>query len=637
MQVAHIDDITTSKAYRARDPILVAGVELGGYRTVLSVPMLKDQELVGLIVIYRQEVRAFSDKQIELVKNFAAQAVIAIENTRLLNELRESLQQQTATADVLQVISSSPGDLEPVFEAMLANATRICEAKFGMLYLWEGEGQYRGGMNDLPSGWDKLRLSDVAVRTSNVDPSRSPEELFELYSVPSFSIGAPDRLRGEEIKSSKQAVEPDDVLLCKIVPHINRVWTVAARSKQRQIASGEWIVYRTRHSDPHYLRYCLSEAYFREQFMATVAGVGGSLMRARPSEVSKIEIPLAPLPEQRRIVAKIDSLSAKSKRCRDQLDHIPRLAEKYKQAILAAGFRGELTRDWRARHRAETWSQHQLRELEERRERYLAERRGSRLKPFVGRLGDRSTLPEGWFPAVLADVGSLQVGYAYKSKWYSKEGVKLLRGANIAPGSLTWEDEARLPFKLAADFSEYALREGDIVIAMDRPIISTGLKVARIRQADAGSLLVQRVARYAASQFADGNFVWHFINSQLFIDHAVSHSTGTDLPHISSNDILTAPLPLPVLTEQREIVRRMETGLAWIDRLAAEATSARKLIDHLDQAILAKAFRGELVPQDPTDEPASVLLDRIRAERAVAPVKVKRGPKRIQKRTVRHK
>src|SRR5262249_5605313 len=136
-QVAHITDITTIPSYVEGHPFVVAGVELAGYRTVLAVPMLKENELVGAITFCRQEVRPFTDKQIELVKNFAAQAVIAIENTRLLNELRESLEQQTATSEVLQVISSRPGDLEPVFQAMLQNSVRICEAKLGQMFLCE--------------------------------------------------------------------------------------------------------------------------------------------------------------------------------------------------------------------------------------------------------------------------------------------------------------------------------------------------------------------------------------------------------------------------------------------------------------------------------------------------------------------
>src|SRR5262249_25394593 len=136
-RTVHIADVTTEPAYVEGEPIFVAAVNLGRFRTVLTLPMLKDNELIGVFAIYRQEVRPFTDKQIELVTNFAAQAVIAIENTRLLNELRESLQQQTATSEVLQVISSSPGQLEPVFEKMLANATRICEAKFGSLVLFE--------------------------------------------------------------------------------------------------------------------------------------------------------------------------------------------------------------------------------------------------------------------------------------------------------------------------------------------------------------------------------------------------------------------------------------------------------------------------------------------------------------------
>jgi GAF domain-containing protein len=129
---------------------------LADARTVVAVPMLKDNELVGAIVIYRQEVRPFTDKQIELVTNFAAQAVIAIENTRLLNELRESLQQQTATADVLKVISSSPGELDPVFNVMLASAVHICEARFGALWLYDGKSFHAGALHNAPSKFEEF-------------------------------------------------------------------------------------------------------------------------------------------------------------------------------------------------------------------------------------------------------------------------------------------------------------------------------------------------------------------------------------------------------------------------------------------------------------------------------------------------
>src|SRR5262249_31283731 len=146
-KAAHSADVRSDRAYIERDPNRVASVKLSGQRTAICVPMLKENELVGAFGIFRQEVRPFTDKQIELVTNFAAQAVIAIENTRLLNELRqrtddltESLEQQTATSEVLQVISGSAGELEPVFKAMLANAVRICEAKFGDLYLRDSDG-----------------------------------------------------------------------------------------------------------------------------------------------------------------------------------------------------------------------------------------------------------------------------------------------------------------------------------------------------------------------------------------------------------------------------------------------------------------------------------------------------------------
>jgi GAF domain-containing protein len=169
-QVVHIADLKALQSYHEHHPTVVDAVELAGFRTALGVPLMRDNELIGVINIMRQEVRPFSDKQIKLVENFAAQAVIAIENCRLLNELRqrtddltESLEQQTATSEVLQIISSSPGELEPVFNTMLQNAVQICDARFGNLALFDGRNVRVAAMHNAPPEFEKLRRKDPIV------------------------------------------------------------------------------------------------------------------------------------------------------------------------------------------------------------------------------------------------------------------------------------------------------------------------------------------------------------------------------------------------------------------------------------------------------------------------------------------
>jgi two-component system, NtrC family, sensor kinase len=199
---AHIHDARESNAYRMGNPNAVAGVDLGGARTALYVPMLKNDEIVGVINVYRQEVRPFAEKQIALLENFAAQAVIAIENARLLSELRQrtddltnSLEQQTATADVLKIISSSPGQLEPVFNAMLENAVRVCGAKFGMLNLFEGDGFRTVAMHAVPRAFAEKRNREPFFRVAPESPmdhivrTRQAAHIADITTVQGYIEG----------------------------------------------------------------------------------------------------------------------------------------------------------------------------------------------------------------------------------------------------------------------------------------------------------------------------------------------------------------------------------------------------------------------------------------------------------------
>jgi GAF domain-containing protein len=218
-QTVHIADIRAEPAY-IDAPQRSAVLDLAGARTMLSVPMLKEGELVGAIGIYRQEVRPFSDKQIELVQNFANQAVIAVENTRLLNELRqrtddlsEALEQQTATSEVLSVISATTGNLQPVFDKLLANATRLCGAKFGNLVLREGGVFHNAAMHNAPAAFvdfhkrnpilqpgphaplsrlvqDKqtIHVADLSVVVEKEPPTSTLRQLFDLAGARTFVI-----------------------------------------------------------------------------------------------------------------------------------------------------------------------------------------------------------------------------------------------------------------------------------------------------------------------------------------------------------------------------------------------------------------------------------------------------------------
>ena len=204
--VVHVADLAATKSYQQGVPVTVAGVELGGIRTYLAVPLREGGALAGVLSLYRKEVRPFNDRQIALVQGFAAQAEIAMKNARLLNETRESLEQQTATADVLRVISSSPGDLEPVFAAMLEKAARICDASFGNIYRWDGEAFHFVAAHNTPDALIRVRKDAPLQRPAATSPmgrliaSKSVVHTADLREEPSYAVDRqPDIVSGVEL------------------------------------------------------------------------------------------------------------------------------------------------------------------------------------------------------------------------------------------------------------------------------------------------------------------------------------------------------------------------------------------------------------------------------------------------------
>jgi type I restriction enzyme S subunit len=490
----------------------------------------------------------------------------------------------------------------------------------------------------LPQGWVWTTLGEIQLDLSNnIRPGSFPDTFFELYSVPSFDTKKPEILPGSEIGSDKQLVEVGTVLLCKINPRINRAWVVQNHTKFQKIASTEWLTFFPLKSIlPEYLCYYLRLNEIRNYLASNASGVGGSLMRINNNTIKTYPFPLPPYAEQERIVAairqhfkRLDDVVAALRRAQEQL-------KKARKATLKYAVEGRLTEAWRAQHPAEeTGAQLLKRILDERRARWEAEQlakmaeRGitprddswkkNYKEPVAPKTEELPALPEEWCWATIEQTSHSEpnsitdgpFGSNLKTEHYQSEGARVIRLQNIGDGEFK-DDKAFISFPHFESLQKHHIFSGDIVIAAlgDNPP-----RCCIIPDFVGPAIVKADCIRYKVSKYVSNVFVCFSLNSEPVRKRTSIMLHGVGRPRLNLSEIKSIVFPLPPLAEQQQIVMEVERRLAAIARAEERVASALKHAEQLRQSILKQAFAGKLVAQNPQDEPASVLLERIRVER----------------------
>ena len=481
-------------------------------------------------------------------------------------------------------------------------------------------------MSETPANWETITFGELnRFVSSSINPASTPDELFTLYSVPSYPQGMPERLIGRSIGSTKQLVTRDDVLVCKINPRINRIWRVFDSWEETQIASSEWIVMRSYECVAKYLQYYFKSPDFRELICADVTGVGGSLTRAQPKRVKTFPVPIPPVLEQKRIADKLDSLLARVDSCRERLDRVPAILNRFRQSVLAAATSGRLTEDWREANPTKRTAS-DLVEL------IAAARANTAFRhPKMDDEGiedpDRE-LPLNWTWCRVRDIADVRLG-----------GTPSRKIEDFWGGKIAWVSSGEVSNCRIASTNEYitdlGLREsnaklypkGTVLIAM----IGEGKTRGQSAILDIPATTNQNSAGLIFdTPYIEPEYVWLWALSEYERNRSIGR--GGNQPALNGAKVRALPVPLPPFDEQKEIARRVMDLFRMIELLESRCRTAHSCVYSLTPALLAKAFRGALVPQDPNDEPASVLLKRIREQRQTTPTT---KPKQTTKRTPR--
>lgn len=449
-------------------------------------------------------------------------------------------------------------------------------------------------MNTLPKGWVETTLGEVTTKIGSGATPAGGEQSYKASGIPlirSLNVHF-DGVRAEGLafldetqaaKLSNVIVEAYDVLLNITGASIGRVAVAPSDYAGARVNQHVSIIRLVREALPKYV--CKFLASPAAQGVITSENYGVTRQALTKPMIEDFAFPLPPLAEQKRIVAKLDALNAKSTRARTELARIETLVARYKQAVLGKAFSGEMV----GLVPAATEKPHAL----------------------------CWDLPSGWGWVALEEVVEIA------SNLVNPATIPEL--PHIAPDNIESGTARLLAFKTIREdgviSAKHRFYAGQILYSKIRPY----LRKAVI--ADFDGACSADMYPLSARDVLSARYLLYWLVGEQFTHFAVEHQGRTVLPKINQTALNKTPLPLPPLATQHEIVRRIETAFARIDRLAAEAKRALALLGKLDEAILAEAFRGELVPQDETDEPAERLLARIRAEREAAP-KTRRGRRR---------
>ena len=430
----------------------------------------------------------------------------------------------------------------------------------------------------VPENWCWVRLNNINEhKSTTVDPQNYPNDDFELYSVPSSADDYPEMITGEEIGSTKQVVQKDDVLLCKINPRINRVWKVSQYTDNSLLASSEWIIVRNKNVLSDYLMWCFRTPYFRKYMLSNVSGVGGSLMRAQPKYVKTYPIPLPPYIEQSRIVARIESLFAKLDEAKEKIQEVLDGADLRRAAILHQAFTGKLTEKWRR---------------------------------------ENGVSDESWEYKSIKEIAVPRAGVAFDSKKFSTKGYQVIRMGNLYNGEL---DLSRNPVYYPREFLDNKILERALIHNDDILITLTGTKYKRdygyaVKMVNPEKLLVnQRILCLTAiKEYVLSDYLNYYLQTKLFRDVFFSNETGgVNQGNVSSKFVESIVIKVPLVDEQQEIVHLLDNLLSREQSTVTACEEALTTIDTLKKSILARAFRGELGTNDPADPSAKELLREI--------------------------